>query len=188
MNTVRSSYKDNTLNYEHIFQLMCFMLQPKKIVEFGILDGFSLNSFVKYTSSECDIYAYDIFDDFNGNHGSKTHLETLFQKYPNVRIEKGDFYKCHKLFDDECIDILHIDIANTGDVYKFAIDHYLPKIKKSGYMVLEGGSDERDHVWWMKKFDKPKISSVLSDLDPDMYCVIQPHPSLTIIKSKHTDT
>lgn len=59
------------------------------------------------------------------------------------------------------IDIIHIDIANNGDVYEYSIQHYLPKLSSSGIMILEGGSKERDEVDWMNKYNKPKIYPII---------------------------
>ena len=79
------------------------------------------------------------------------------------------------------IDILHIDIANTGDTYEFAIQNYLPKVR--GVMVLEGGSEERDNIEWMVKYDKPKIQPVLKKYNNDVIItVLEDFPSLTLIK------
>jgi hypothetical protein len=57
-------------------------------------------------------------------------------------------------------------------------------------MILEGGSQERDNVWWMEKYNKPKIAdflstTLLSSLNNHEYCIISPHPSITIIKKKN---
>ena len=41
-----SSYKSN-VNFGDIISSVTFGLNPKKIVEFGILNGFSLENFVK---------------------------------------------------------------------------------------------------------------------------------------------
>ena len=182
MDAIRSSYKTQNLTYEQIFKLLCFVVRPKKVVEFGILDGFSLKSFAKYCDNDCEILAYDIFEDFNGNHANQKQLTVMFKNDANVSIEKKDFYAYHDSFADKSIDILHIDIANTGDVYQFAIDNYLKKVSDNGFLVLEGGSKERDNVWWMTKYDKTKINSALDKLDLKRYCVIEPYPSLTIIK------
>ena len=197
MESPRSSYKSAKLTYEHIFQLICFFVKPKHIVEYGILDGFSLNSFRKYSDSTCKIEAYDIFDDFVGNHADQKEMTNLFKGYPNVLVAKGDFYKHYTTLQDNSIDIIHIDIANTGDVYKFAYENYLSKLTNNGIMILEGGSQERDLVWWMEKYNKPKITDFLSatfsllpltglssSLHEYEYCVICPHPSITIIRRK----
>ena len=76
---------------------------------------------------------------------------------------------------------MHIDIANNGDVFEFAIQNYLPKIR--GVMILEGGSEERDNVEWMNKYNKPKIQPVLKKYDNDVIItVLNDYPSLTLIK------
>jgi uncharacterized UPF0146 family protein len=186
MDSPRSSYKTSKLTYKHIFQLICFSTKPSKIIEFGILDGFSLHCFQQFTSDSCEIMAYDIFEDFNGNHGDQQLLTNTFSKFPNIHINKGDFYNHHMNLEDNSIDIIHIDIANTGDVYDFAITHYMPKLKNTGVIILEGGSIDRDNVWWMKKYNKPLISDYLKTC-PYEYTIINPYPSITIVK-KETKT
>lgn len=175
---MRSSYKKN--NYEIIFQSLCFAYSPKVIVEFGILDGYSLDCFIKH-SSNAIIKAFDIFDDFPYNSANFEFIKEKYKNFNNVNIIKANYYDCLNLFDDNSIDILHIDIANNGDVYDFAIKNYLPKVK--GVMILEGGSEERDNVEWMMKYNKPKISSVLKKYQNDVkITVIKQFPSLTLIK------
>ena len=61
---IKSSYKSN--NYDKVFQSICFALNPKKIVEFGILEGYSLDCFVEY-AKDALIEANDLFDDFPYN-------------------------------------------------------------------------------------------------------------------------
>ena len=98
-----------------------------------------------------------------------------------MKINKKNFYESVDDYDDSSIDILHIDIANTGDTYDFAINNYLPKVK--GIMVLEGGSEERDKVDWMIKYDRPKIQPVLKKYSNSVIItVLEDYPSLTFIK------
>lgn len=178
-----SSYKNN-INFLDLIGGITFLKSPKKIVEFGILNGHSLNAFVNNSNCDTVIKAYDIFDDFNGNHADKETIQKLFEKHENVVIEKADFYeKYQNLYND--IDILHVDIANNGDTYKFVIDNYLGKIKEDGIILLEGGSKERDEVYWMNKYNKPKINPYLKELKKNKnICVktIGTIPSITIIK------
>jgi len=179
----RSSYKNANLTYENVFQTICFLVKPKRIVEYGILDGFSLNSLVKYSSPDCQIIAYDIFDDFVGNHANKEYITDLFRSFPNVCVAKGDFYKHYTQLEDNTIDIIHIDIANTGDTYEFAVDNYLSKLTPNGVLILEGGSTERDQVWWMTKFNKRTVSDFLTQTKAT-FTVLLPFPSLTIIQKE----
>jgi len=175
---MRSSYKKN--NYDKVFQTLCFAYRPRLIVEFGILDGYSLDSFVKNTK-DCKIEAYDLFDDFPYNAADRKEMLKKYENNYNVSILKGDFYESLHLFRDDSIDILHIDIANNGDTYEFAIENYLTKVK--GIMVLEGGSEERDNVEWMQKYEKPKIQSVLKKYSNDVrITVLEDYPSITLIQ------
>lgn len=179
---MKSSYK-NTLSYKDIFSNICFIYEPKKIVEIGILEGYSLKTFVDNTSHECLIEAYDIFDKFNGNSANYNLLHKTFDQYKNVKINHGDFYNLKDTFDNNSIDILHIDIANNGDVYEYVFHNYIDKISKNGIIILEGGSSKRDEILWMKKYKKPKIVPVLNKYK-ETYKIhtIGDIPSITLIK------
>lgn len=179
---LRSSYK-NKIDFSNIFETILFLKNPEKIIEFGILDGYSLNVFANNISDNCSIEAYDLFDDFNGNHSNYKQIIELFKKYSNVQIKKGDFYKLVDNFKDNSIDIIHVDIANNGDTFEFAITKYMKKLKKDGIMILEGGSDERDNTAWMIKYNKPKIRNTIDKYVNiyDIYTLDQ-FPSMTIIK------
>ena len=155
---MNSSYF-NSLNYKDVFKTVLYFNKPKSVLEIGILDGFSLEIFANY-SKDTKIQAYDIFEDFNGNHADKGKLLTNFKDYTNVSIDYGDFYKLSNTINST-FDIIHIDIANDGDVYEYTIDHYLSKLNENGILLLEGGSTERDQVEWMKKYNKPPIYPVL---------------------------
>ena len=140
---MNSSYKSK-IDFGDIISTITFLRKPKKIVEFGILEGFSLMRFV---------------EKFNGNHAVKDKLDNIFNHYTNVNIQEGDFYEGFKNYSDKSIDILHIDIANNGDIYQFVFDHYIQKIADNGIILMEGGSYKRDNIEWMIKYNKPKIKT-----------------------------
>lgn len=179
-----SSYNNN-LDYGDIFSTLCYLKKPKKIVEIGILNGFSLKIMANNVSSDCIINAYDIFNEFNGNSADLQKITDMFSNYTNVTIEYGDFYKIHDILKPNSVDILHIDIANDGDIYNFAVVNYMNKLTDGGVLVLEGGSIERDHVPWMIKYNKVGIKSVVEQLS-DKYSIntIGKVPSLTFITHK----
>lgn len=179
---MNSSYLEK-LDYGNIFSLITFLKNPKKIVEFGILNGYSLKEFAESTTSNCKIEAYDIFDNFNGNHADQNKLQEIFKKYPNVKIQYRDFYKELDRFEDKSIDVLHIDIANNGNVYEFVFQNYIKKMTIGGIILIEGGSIERDNIEWMNKYSKLKIQPILQKYS-DIYEIktIGTFPSLTIVK------
>ena len=157
---MRSSYKNKDLNYSDLIKAVTMSNNPKKIVEIGILDGFSLESFANVSSKDTIISAYDLFDEFNGNHAHKDFILEKFKDYKNVTIEHGDFYKLDKIIDNN-IDIIHIDIANNGDVFEYVMKNYYQKLAYNGILLFEGGSEDRDNVEWMKKYNKPSIKRVI---------------------------
>ena len=182
---MKSSYLNN-LNYGDIFKTILFMINPTSIVEIGILDGFSLKTMTDNTSNNCVIKAYDIFDEFNGHSANKEALQKEFLKNDNVTIEYGDFYKLCDDIQDNSIDLLHIDIANNGDVFEYVIKNYIKKIKKNGIIILEGGSNERDNVEWMNIYNKPKIQPIIEKYSSSVNIkVIGKIPSLSIITLKN---
>lgn len=182
---MRSSYKNCDLNYGDLITAITSVKNPKKIVEIGILDGFSLEKFVNASSSETIIIAYDLFDDFNGNHAHKDFILDKFKNNKNVSIKHGDFYKLNEIIDEN-IDIIHIDIANNGDVLDYVMQNYMPKLAKDGIIIFEGGSSERDNVEWMIKYNKPRINNSIQKYVEKEYDIrtYGAFPSLTIIKNK----
>lgn len=178
---IKSSYKNN-IDYKDIFSTLCFLNKPKQIIEIGILDGYSLKSMADSVSDKCNINAFDIFEEFNGNCANKEKLSNIFKQYNNVNIQYGDFYNILNSFEDNSIDILHIDIANNGDVYEFALKEYIKKMNKNGIMILEGGSIERDNIEWMNKYNKRKIKPILDHYSSKFNILtIGTIPSITII-------
>ena len=185
MNINKSSYMNN-IDYSDIFKTICFLQKnPKKIIEIGILEGYSLKTMADNVSNNCEIVGYDIFEEFNGNCAKKEKLKKIFSEYSNVTINYGDYYKIYETFDNNSIDILHIDIANNGDVYEFALNKYYNKLTKNGIIILEGGSKERDNIDWMIKYNKPKINEVLSKYKTQYNIItIGNIPSITLISKK----
>jgi len=181
---MNSSYSTTALSYDTIFNVLIWAHNPKRIVEFGILEGYSLMCFAKQSDPSTEIKAFDIFEKFNGN-SAKRDVVARFDAFPNVTIQEGNFYDTYKQLEDNSIDILHIDIANDGDVYEFAIENYMQKLTSSGVLILEGGSQERDEISWMIKYNKKKIRETLSKLAPNYRIhTISTFPSLTLIKHK----
>ncbi len=181
-----SSYETALLNYGDIFQMSICLTQPNKVVEFGILDGFSLQFFADYCAPDCQIEAYDIFDKFVGHHANYDQLTQKFKAYPNIKIRERDFWSDFEAFPDHSIDLLHIDIANTGDTLEYVMTHYLPKIRSGGLILLEGGSTERDNYHWMVKYNKRPIRPYINQLQEQGYqiFVLEKFPSMTILKVK----
>uniref|UniRef100_A0A6C0KBS4 Methyltransferase n=1 Tax=viral metagenome TaxID=1070528 RepID=A0A6C0KBS4_9ZZZZ len=181
---MNSSYT-NTIDFGDIISTVTFLKKPRLIVECGILEGYSLSKFIDNSHPDTIIHAYDIFDEFNGNHAVKQNLQEKFSRHPNVEINYGDFYHTYKKYENKSIDILHIDIANNGEVYDFMFHNYIDKVKDDGYILMEGGSISRDNIEWMSKYNKPKIQPILKKYTPEYNIkTIGNIPSITIINKK----
>lgn len=176
-----SSYQSSTV-FSLVFELIAKARPVNKFVEIGILDGYSLSEFLRFIPPSAPVIACDIFEQFNGNHSNYDKMIQKFAAYENVTILRMDFNDAHTMFND--IDIMHIDIANTGNTYKFAVENYLPKITPGGFMILEGGSNERDNVDWMIKYNKPPIKPYVDSLKRSNFEVhsIDIFPSITILR------
>lgn len=185
---MRSSYIDN--NYGKIFQKIILDLRPKVVVELGILDGYSTINIAKALKNfNAKFDSYDLFEKYKYKHGSKKGVQELIDKenltfFVNVR--QGDAFKVYKNYKDNSIDFLHVDISNTGDTLKKIIDFWNSKLSDVGIIAFEGGSEERDNVFWMKKY---KCSSIKKELETNKiikkyykYTTLQKFPSLTILK------
>jgi hypothetical protein len=184
---MRSSYLEH--NFGPFFQKAVQMFGPKRIVEFGLLDGYSteylLNGLIYNGFGKLD--CFDLFEDFPFNRADYGYINKRFLKCKEeglIRINKGDFYRQDEILGDQQIDMFHIDIANNGDTYDWFINNYFPKLSSNGIAMLEGGSRERDLVSWMIKYNKPPIHLVLEKLNTCSeikYMTIEKFPSITIL-------
>lgn len=180
---MRSSYLNN-LDYSDLIKSTLYFTKPKNIIEYGILDGYSLKVFSDYSvNNNCVVKAYDIFEEFNGNHANQKEMEQKFCGYQNVKVDYGNFFTGHINLKDNSIDLIHVDIANDGKILQFTLDYYMPKITRNGVILFEGGSIERDEVEWMDKYSKDKIDPVIqSNKQKFVIETFGKFPSLTIIK------
>ena len=189
---IRSSYKKN--NIGRTLEIMTLGNKPRLIVECGILDGYSLYHFAKATKLNSEatyfeghVIAYDLFDEYEYNHGNAVDVHNMLKAEgvsDYVTILQGDAYKVHEQHEDGSIDLLHIDISNDGDTYLKMFQLWKRKISQFGRIVFEGGSEERDKVEWMKKYNKKPIRQALRILAGKkgwQVMVIKDWPSLTVM-------
>ena len=182
-----SSYAHPNCTFGDVLTSVTFALAPKRIVEFGILDGYSLAVFDRATSdADCKIEAYDIFEKFVGNGSRKPVLDTRFgHRAPKVTIAEGDFYDSPTMLADGSIGLIHVDIANTGEVFRFAVEKLLPKLTPNGVLLLEGGTPARDQVPWMIKYNKAPIVPYLEELKGTpgvQVIVLGDFPGITMVR------
>ena len=166
---MRSSYIKN--NYGAIFERLVYAFLPSVCVELGVLDGYSTFHIAKgiLRAHRCrdhrsHLHAYDLWDDYEFKHGNKSDVESLLVTHEldqYVHLYKENAYKVSDLFCDKSVCFLHIDISNDGDVLKRMVELWHPKLTFGGIIAFEGGSEERDNVDWMKKYEKRSIKDEL---------------------------
>lgn len=157
---IESSFRENNLG-KTLYDLV-MKLKPKKIVEFGTLNGYSavcmamaLHELDKKKKHGGHIYSYDLWDSYKFKHAEiSTVTETIkdlgLDKY--ITLAKGSLE--HWTPSDE--DLVFVDISNSGET----ITMLREKMKHSRAVVLfEGGIPERDRVQWMSKYNKQTFGS-----------------------------
>ena len=176
---MRTSYRDN--NYGQLFTAIVKTYRPRTVVEFGCLDGYSTLGFLRGLEANGQPYSFKVFDLFEDYPYKHPKFQVIKKRFPKAKVLKGDYYAAAKMFEKESIDLLHIDISNTGQTYQVFLDQYYPLLKKGGVAILEGGSKERDNCDWMVKYKRPKIQAVLKKLKPRFsFIVVERYPSVTI--------
>ena len=178
---IESTYCKNDLGktlYETVLSLA-----PGKIVEFGILHGYSAVAMAQALRDlgRGRIIAYDLFDDYRYNHSTKKEVIKNLKKYKLskfVTVKKLDFFEWLK--HPEAFDLLHLDISNDGKIIETAAYAIAPFLAKGAAIIFEGGTPERDNVYWMKKYNKVPIYSLKKKLK---YEILNRHfPALSMIR------
>lgn len=194
---MRSSYVDN--NYDAIFEKITQIFLPQRCVELGVLDGYStlaiakgIKKAVKLSQHKSHIYSYDIWDDYEYKHGDIEKVRNLIidnQVEEYVTLFKKNAFEVHEDYEDHTVCLLHIDISNDGDILNFMVDRWNDKLTYGGMLLFEGGSQERDEVEWMIKYNKKPIKPELETnaiLNKDyIYGTYLAFPSLTVAIKKN---
>jgi len=167
---MRSSYRTN--NFGLLFTQTVLLRMPKVIVDVGILDGYStihLATGAKHLKSSMNIdshvYAYDLFDDYRYKHGSIDCVSNNLERFDlteYVTVRKKDAFKAYEDFENESVNLLHLDVSNDGEKIRQLMELWNSKIDPCyGIILLEGGSEERDNINWMIEYNKPSIRKEL---------------------------
>ena len=176
---MKSSYIQN--HFGDLFKTLVKINKPKKIIEFGCLEGYSASCILaglKENGGPFDFTVYDLFENYAYNHAE---FKPVSEKFPEIKFIKMDYYKSELALSKESVDFMHIDISNTGETYRLFTQKYFPLLSPGGIAVLEGGSMERDNYEWMVKYNKPKIVPFLQSIKGKFnFIVLEPFPSVTV--------
>lgn len=125
--------------------------KPQKIVELGSHYGCSTFAFmqaIKDFALSTQFYAIDTWtgDDFTKNYGNdvynmfKKTSEELFND--EIHIMRMTFDDANDKFDENSIDILHIDGSHYYDDVKRDFESWLSKVKNDGIIILHDISED----------------------------------------------
>lgn len=157
---IESSYRENDLG--RTFYDLVLEKKPKKIVEWGVLYGYSTVAMAMALDDlgEGHITGYDLFEDYAFKHSTKEQTQANIDRYGVsgfVTLMQGDFDSWIK--DPEPFDLLHVDISNKGDTIARLYEAVKDRVAEGATVIFEGGaSGDRDEIPWMKKYDFPKIT------------------------------
>jgi hypothetical protein len=179
----RSSYRDH--GYGGFFYALVRCLKPRRCIELGVLQGFSLFAAARALrdNGEGRIEGYDLFEDYPYTHEpyaavvERTRSAGLRDWAGVHRAEAGSVSDAVGP-----VDYLHVDLSNDGDWFRRVFERWSPKVAQ--VMVLEGGGDARDEVDWMVRYQRPPIVAAINDLRRNFtdwkIAVLEPYPSLTV--------
>jgi len=194
---MRSSYIQN--NYGPIFERTAQIFLPHKVVELGVLDGYSTlwlargaKRAMEIDKHRMHINAYDLWEDYQYKHGSMQKVQAMLEEEgvsEYVTLHKKDAFKVYLDYQDHSVCLLHVDISNNGDVFNRIVEQWNDKLTYGGMILFEGGSEERDKVGWMLEYGKdpirPEVLTNKTINDCYIYATYDAFPSLSIFR-KHS--
>jgi hypothetical protein len=138
------------------------------------------------------LYAYDLWDDYEYNHGNYDDVVNTISKYKlndYVTLRKGSLEDAHNDFKGgRPICLLHIDISNDGNVFDYVMDLWSDVLSYGSLIMFEGGSAERDNIHWMKTNGKRSIRDAISNNKLAnsiyIYCTYEKFPSITLLLNR----
>lgn len=141
-------------------------LKPEVIVELGTHYGTSLWSFsqaVKDYYLDTEINAVDTWvgekhAGFYGEEVFKTVNDIKNKYYPNLKINliRKKFDEALSLFEDNSIDILHVDGLHTYEAVKNDFENWIPKVKEGGIILFHDIMVSRDDFGVYKLWEELK--------------------------------
>lgn len=155
---IYSSYRQNDIG--RTFYDLVLEKKPKKIVEFGVLFGYSTIAMAMALDElgEGHIWANDLWEEYPFRHSTMKETQKNIDAYgvsKYVTLQKTDFDAWLK--KPEQFDLLHLDISNKGDTIARAYAALKDRIQNGAIVIFEGGTEERDEVEWMVKYNCKKL-------------------------------
>lgn len=170
---LESSYRENDIG-RTLYELV-LDLKPRKIVEFGVLNGYSTVAMAMALDKlgRGTIHAYDLWEKYPHKATTMKEAAENVRAYGLERYVQLHYGNINSV-QPEDFDLMHLDVSNTGEIVRDVVLRWSPF---GGRIAFEGGIPERDEVDWMRKYNKTPISESginYSVLNPDF-------PGLSIV-------
>jgi len=120
------------------------LARPRTLVELGVFRGDSLAAFAQAARElrlECAITGIDTWkgDETTGRYGDEVYEEVKHYfdtNHPGVAIVRETFDGALHLFDDDRVDLLHIDGCHHYEAVKHDYESWKPKLSERGIVIL----------------------------------------------------
>tara|TARA_R110002012_G_scaffold251014_1_gene428956 strand:- start:3009 stop:3542 length:534 start_codon:yes stop_codon:yes gene_type:complete len=161
---MESSYKENNLD-KVIYDLVT-QLRPKKVVEVGTLEGYSAvaigTALKDLGAGHLDVY--DLFEEYQYKHSTLSNVQKNIDDHglqDYVTLHQGSLEDW--LGKEEDFDLLHVDISNDGNTVRTVLKAVEESLKNGATCIFEGGSEDRDEIDWMIRYNHPPINPVVKE-------------------------
>jgi predicted O-methyltransferase YrrM len=177
---IESSYYPNNIG-ETLYKLV-LEVQPKVIVEFGSLNGYSavcMAMALHELGNGGKVQCYDLWTKYPYRNSSIENTKNNISKYgllDYVEFYEEDF----NTWNTQHFDLLHVDISNDGETLLNINKRFYNQLTKGKTIIFEGGSHERDNVKWMHEYGKVPMNSVKSVVNYEV--LNENFPSVSLIK------
>jgi len=123
-------------------------IKPNSIIaEIGVLDGEHAAEILQHCKPK-ELWLIDPWENYDAYQrycGNYEKVKKLFANNENVKIIKNYSVEASKLFEDHYFDAVYIDGNHSYDYVKADIAHWLPKVKKDGFIC---GDDFNLQAGW----------------------------------------
>jgi len=175
--------------YSLFFYNLVKEMHPDLCVELGTLAGYSaycISSALK-KNGHGHLECWDLWENYKYNHVPLRTAENNLKGLP-VILYNSDAFKAHENYRNGSVDLLMVDLSNDGDTYSRILHDWYPKLSEHSKVLMEGGTEERDNIKWMKDYNKrPILDAIMNDefiLSHYNNTVLVPFPGLTVFEKK----
>lgn len=139
-------------------------MDPKLVIELGVDYGFSLIELARYNRGKTIGVDHFVGDEHAGFRSIEDQArENIRKSELNISLMNTDFDTALKSFEDEEIDILHLDGVHTFEHVHHDFHMWFPKVRRGGVILLhDTQSFPQDVGRFFRSLDLPKFEILYS--------------------------